>query len=181
VNTRILATCSEDMVSVLRKHQQLAQLLQLAAEVRIEVLPLRSRPEDVALLALHYLDEANSRYGTDKRMGSALFREILAYSWPGNEQQLKNFVEQLVLSAPGQVLDDPELIHNTARLAATLIPAWRRSSVSTGEKSLKEQVTEYELMIIRQSIAKYGSLRKAAAALKVDPSVLSRKLAAGKE
>lgn len=181
VDARILATCSEDVMSILRRDQRLAQLLQLMAEVRIEVIPLRNRPEDVALLTLHYLADANSRYGTNKRMGSALFREILAYTWPGNERELKNFVEQLVLSAPGEVLDDPQLIRNTARLAATLIPAWRRSSVSAEEKSLKEQVTEYELMIIRQSISRHGSLRKAAKALKVDPSVLSRKLAAAKE
>lgn len=181
VNTRILATCSEDVVSILRRDQQLAQLLQMMAEVRIDVLPLRSRPEDVALLTLYYLDDANSRYGTGKRMGSALFREMMAYTWPGNERQLKNFVEQLVLSTPGEVMDDPQLIRNTARLAATLIPTWRRGSVSAEEKSLKEQVTEYELMIIRQSISRHGSLRKAAKALKVDPSVLSRKLAAAKE
>ena len=181
VNTRILATCSEDMVTILRRDQRLAQLLQLASEVRIEVLPLRSRVEDIALLALYYLEDANGRYGTNKRMGSALFREILAYTWPGNERELKNFIEQMVLSAPGEVLDDPGLIRNTARLTATLVPAWRRGSVVAEEKSLKEQVSEYELMIIRQSISRHGSLRKAAKALKVDPSVLSRKLAAAKE
>ena len=53
--------------------------------------------------------------------------------------------------------------------------------MKNGERPLKEQVSEYELMIIRRSISKYGSLRKAAKALQVDPSVLSRKLSAAKE
>lgn len=183
VNARVLATCGEDVVAILRRNPRLAQLLQLTAAVRIDVIPLRQRVEDVALLTLHYLNDANARYGVAKRMGSALFREILAHPWPGNERELKSFVEQLVLISPGEVLDDPSLIRNTARLTATLIPAWRRSGVSAEgeEKSLKEQVNEYELMIIRQSVSKYGSLRKAAKALKVDPSVLSRKLAAAKE
>jgi transcriptional regulator of aromatic amino acid metabolism len=43
-------------------------------------------------------------------------------------------------------------------------------------KSLKELTLEYEVLIINQYIEEYGSLRKAAAALKSSPSVLSSKL-----
>ena len=115
-------------------------------------------------------------------MGSALFREILEYSWPGNERELKSFVEQMVLVSPGEVMDDPALIRSTARLTASLLPEWKRAAAAAGgERPLRDQVNEYELMIIRRCIGKYGSLRKAAKALQVDPSVLSRKLAAAKE
>ena len=183
VDVRLLATCGEDLMTVLHKDRRLAMLLQQLSAVRVDVLPLRQRKEDVALLALHYLHQSNERYGTGKRMGSALFREILAYTWPGNERELKSFIEQMVLVSPGEVLDDPALIRSTARLTASLLPAWKKADDATrsGERSLKEQVSEYELMIIRRSISKYGSLRKAARALQVDPSVLSRKLSAAKE
>jgi DNA-binding NtrC family response regulator len=183
VDVRMLATCGEDLMMVLHKDRQLAMLLQQLSAVRVDVLPLRQRKEDVALLTLHYLHEANERYGTNKRMGSALFQEILAYTWPGNERELRSFVEQMVLVSPGEVLDDPTLIRSTARLTASLLPAWKKADDATrgGERSLKEQVNEYEVMIIRRSISKYGSLRKAAKALQVDPSVLSRKLSAAKE
>ena len=183
VDVRLLATCGEDLMTVLHKDRRLALLLQQLAEVRVDVLPLRQRVEDVALLTLYYLQDANKRYGTDKRMGSALLREMLAYSWPGNERELKSFVEQMVLVSPGEVLDDPTLIRSTDRLTASLLPAWKKAgdTAQSGERPLKEQVSEYELMIIRRSISKYGSLRKAAKALQVDPSVLSRKLSAVKE
>ena len=183
VDVRFLTTCSEDVMAILRKDPRLAQLMQQLASVQIHVLPLRRRVEDVALLSLYYLNEANERYGTSKRMGSVLFREILAYSWPGNERELKSFVERAVLSSRGDVLDDPQMIRDTASLSSSLIPAWKKDSArrEREEKSLKEQVSEYELMIIRQSISKYGSLRKAAKALQVDPSVISRKLSAAKE
>ena len=183
VDVRLLATCGENLMTVLNKDRRLALLLQQLAAVRVDVLPLRQRVEDVALLTLHYLQDANGRYGSNKRMGSALSREILAYSWPGNERELRSFVEQMVLVSPGEVLDDPALIHSTARLTASLLPVWKKDkdAVKNGERPLKEQVSEYELMIIRRSISKYGSLRKAAKALQVDPSVLSRKLSAAKE
>ena len=183
VNVRLLATCGEDVMGALARDPQLARLLQRLSAVRVDVLPLRQRKEDVALLTLHDLQRTNERYGTHKRLGSALFREMMAYDWPGNERELRSFVEQMVLVSRGDVLDDPTLIRGTGRLSASLIPAWKRANAEaeSREPSLKEQVRAYELMIIRQSIVKYGSLRKAAAALKVDPSVLSRKLAAGKE
>lgn len=183
VDVRLLATCAEDLMSMVHKSRRLALLLQQLSAVRVDVLPLRQRKEDVALLALHYLQEFCERYGVAKRMGSALFREILDYSWPGNERELKSFIEQMVLVSPGEVMDDPELIRSTARLTASLLPEWKRSADTAymGERPLREQVNEYELMIIRRSIGKYGSLRKAAKALQVDPSVLSRKLAAAKE
>ena len=183
VDVRVLATCGEDLMTILRKDQRLALLLQQLSAVRVDVLPLRQRKEDVALLTLHYLEEACRRYGCRKYMGSALFGEILAYSWPGNERELKSFIEQMVLVSPGEVLDDPTLIRSTARLTASLLPEWKRAgdAIQVGERPLKEQVNEYELMLIRRSISKYGSLRKAAKALQVDPSVLSRKLSAAKE
>ena len=183
VNVRLLATCSEDLMAALAREPQLVQLMQRLSVVRVDVLPLRQRREDVALLTLHYLNRTNERYGTRKRMGSALFREVLEYDWPGNERELRSFVEQMVLVSRGDVLDDPTLIRSTGRLSASLIPAWKRANAEaeSREPSLKEQVRAYELMLIRQSIARYGSLRKAAAALKVDPSVLSRKLSSGKE
>ena len=182
VDVRILATCAEDLMSLVHRSRRLAVLLQQLSMVRVDVLPLRQRKEDVALLTLHYLQEACERYGTRKRMGSALFREILEYSWPGNERELKSFVEQAVLVSPGEVMDDPALIRGTARLTASLLPEWKRSAdAAGGERPLRDQVNEYELMIIRRCIGKYGSLRKAAKALQVDPSVLSRKLAAAKE
>lgn len=181
-NVRLLATCGEDLVAVLGREPRKSRLLQRFSAVRVDVLPLRLRREDVALLALHYLDEVSGRYGLRRRMGSALFREILHYDWPGNERELKNFIEQMVLVSPGEVLDDPTMIRSTGRLTASLIPAWKRANAEAEQRELplKEQVRQYELMIIRQSIGKHGSLRKAAAALKVDPSVLSRKLAAAK-
>ena len=183
VDVRVLATCAEDLMTLVHRSRRLAMLLQQLSAVRVDVLPLRQRKEDVALLALHYLQEACERYGTGKRMGSALFREILDYAWPGNERELKSFVEQMVLVSPGEVMDDPALIRSTARLTASLLPEWKRSAEAAGggERPLRDQVNEYELMIIRRCIGKYGSLRKAARALQVDPSVLSRKLAAAKE
>ena len=97
----------------------------------------------------------------------------------GKSTFIKSFMEQLVLVSPCDLLDDPAMLDATSRLSASVTPRLGRQE-APAEPSLKEMVNAYELMLIRQSIRKHGSLRKAAKALGVAPSVLSRKLSAEK-
>ena len=75
------------------------------------------------------------------------------------------------------------MIRSAAQLSAPVqaedVQEW--GDDAGNEKSLKEMVREYETMLIHQSIRKYGSLRKAAKALQIAPSALSRKLSAVRE
>lgn len=145
----------------------------------IEIPPLCRRPEDIALQSLYHMWRVSSRYGSIKRMGSSLFRAIMDYSWPGNERELESFIEQVVLMVPDTVVDDASLIYSTGHLSAAVTRRERapRQEAVPG-RSLKDMVSEYELMLIQQSIRQHGSLRKAAKALQIAPSALSRKLSA---
>lgn len=156
-----------------------AHLLQRLGAARIEIPPLCQRQEDIALQALYHMWRISSRYGSIKRLGSNLFRAILEYSWPGNERELESFIEQVVLMVPDTVVDDDSLIQSTGHLSAAVTRRERASRQAVAsERSLKELVSEYELMLIQQSIRQHGSLRKAAKALQIAPSALSRKLSA---
>jgi len=179
VDVRLVSVCGQDVMTFLNREPRAAALVQKLAAVRLDVLPLRRRPEDIALLALHDLAQANRRYGVNKRLGVQLLQAMLNYSWPGNERELQSFMEQLVLVSPCDLLDDPAMLDATSRLSASVTPRLGRQE-APAEPSLKEMVNAYELMLIRQSIRKHGSLRKAAKALGVAPSVLSRKLSAEK-
>lgn len=156
-----------------------AHLLQRLGAARIEIPPLCQRPEDIALQALYHMWRISSRYGSIKRLGSNLFRAILEYSWPGNERELESFIEQVVLMVHDTVVDDASLMQSTGHLSAAVTRRERASRpAAASERSLKEMVSEYELMLIQQSIRQHGSLRKAAKALQIAPSALSRKLSA---
>ena len=145
VDVRILATCAEDLMSLVHRSRRLAVLLQQLSMVRVDVLPLRQRKEDVALLTLHYLQEACERYGTRKRMGSALFREILAYSWPGNIRELKNAAEYFVTL--GEL---PETV-------AAAKPA-AEGFADPGERSVTQSPEELVLAIIAANTAESSGI-----------------------
>ena len=64
--------------------------------VRIEVPPLRSRPEDIEPLVDYYLDRYAREYRRPRRcLSSALRRSLQAYPWPGNVRELCAYVERL--------------------------------------------------------------------------------------
>jgi len=71
----------------------------------IESVPLRQRPEDIPLLAAHFLTKAARRFG---RQGLRLSRADVAamqdYAWPGNVRELENLIERAVIVSTGERL-----------------------------------------------------------------------------
>jgi len=64
--------------------------------VRIEIPPLRSRPEDVDLLLDWYLEVYAREYAMPRRaLGEGIRRQLREYSWPGNVRELCSYVERL--------------------------------------------------------------------------------------
>ncbi|MBK6980479.1 MAG: sigma 54-interacting transcriptional regulator [Betaproteobacteria bacterium] len=66
---------------------------------------LAERPEDIALLARHFLESMAHRYGRDKASFAPAALEMLGKAkWPGNVRQLYNVVEQSVALCPTEVI-----------------------------------------------------------------------------
>jgi len=63
--------------------------------VRIRVPPLREHPEDVPLLAAHFVARFNQEMKRSVRgISSAALETLQAYQWPGNVRELRNVVER---------------------------------------------------------------------------------------
>ena len=72
---------------------------------RIELAPLRSRPEDVIPIAEHFLREMALRRGAiPKRLDPAAKALLLRHSWPGNAREVRNVVERASILAPTNVI-----------------------------------------------------------------------------
>jgi DNA-binding NtrC family response regulator len=70
--------------------------------VRIGVPPLREREGDVPLLVGTILDELAAMHGLERpEIDEAALSRIAGARWPGNVRELRNFVERMLLTAPG--------------------------------------------------------------------------------
>ena len=171
-------TCSDDDSRDLSGLTE--ELYYYISILKIQVPPLRRRREDILLLSMFFLDQVNQSYGLDYHFSWEVLASMIEMDWPDNIRQLKYTVERMVWLTEGATIDNMALLAdcvkpmgNTNPLQETHFP---QSIPENENRSLKEMVADYERMIIRQYIKKYGSLRKAAKALQVAPASLSRKL-----
>jgi formate hydrogenlyase transcriptional activator len=90
----------------------------------IEIPPLRARPEDITILAQHFLSHLSARSGhTAPRLSSTQMRHLQSHDWPGNVRELRNVLERaFILSGDGPLRLD------LALPAAALSPTARAPS-----------------------------------------------------
>jgi two-component system response regulator AtoC len=77
--------------------------------VKIHVLPLRERSQDISLLIDHYLTKYTSHFGNMKLTNPSynIVEKLISYDWPGNIRQLENIIKScIVLGNWEEVVDD---------------------------------------------------------------------------
>ncbi|HEY3446972.1 MAG TPA: sigma 54-interacting transcriptional regulator [Myxococcales bacterium] len=133
----------------------------------VELPPLRDRPEDIPLLALHFLDRLTEKHGLAARGVTAQAMALLeAHDWPGNARELLHTLERLLLLAPSGGRIDADLVRETLSL--------ERREVS--HRSLPEELEAFERTLIEAALGRSaGVVAVAARALGVDRTTLSKR------
>jgi DNA-binding NtrC family response regulator len=101
VDVRILAATNRHLADEVAAGRFREDLFYRLDVVGLRVPPLRERPEDVPLLARHFMDGLAVHLGIPPLPFSREVLDVLsAYPWPGNARELRNFVERsLILGA----------------------------------------------------------------------------------
>jgi two-component system response regulator AtoC len=106
IDVRILAATNRDLERDAQRDRFRRDLYFRLAVIILHLPPLRERGSDVLLLAQHYLDRFNVKYGKQVRQIDPRARELLlAYPWPGNVRELSHVIERAVLWSRGATLD----------------------------------------------------------------------------
>lgn len=94
VDVRVLAATNADLQTEMEVGAFREDLYYRLAVVKLKLPPLRERRTDIPMLASHFVDEMNRRFGTEVKGFSAEACEVLiGYDWPGNIRELKNVIE----------------------------------------------------------------------------------------
>ncbi|MFZ2508839.1 MAG: sigma-54 dependent transcriptional regulator, partial [Steroidobacteraceae bacterium] len=110
VNVRIVAATHRDLESLVREGRFRTDLLFRIRMVHLAVPPLRTRGDDVLLLAEHYLALHAQRYRRDGlRLSPGARRALIGHHWPGNVRELRNVMEQAVLMSSGMIVEAADL------------------------------------------------------------------------
>jgi transcriptional regulator with GAF, ATPase, and Fis domain/tetratricopeptide (TPR) repeat protein len=120
IDVRILCATNRDLWSEVKNGRFREDLLFRLDVINVHLPPLRERPEDIPVLANHFLARyAAETDGMAPRLSPATIDILQRYSWPGNVRELENQMQRvLVLTEPGQpVLPDalsPGLLETVA-------------------------------------------------------------------
>jgi two-component system response regulator HydG len=140
--------------------------------VHVELPPLRSRGDDVLLLARSFVAKMSERHGKGaSRLADETARRLLAYPWPGNVRELQNAIERAVAVAKTDELLESDL--------PSRIREHRTTDVLVSASDPKELCTLEEVerrYIATVMSAVQGSKTEAARILGLDRSTLYRKL-----
>lgn len=97
---RLISATNRDLEAMARTGAFREDLLFRLKTLRIELPPLRERPEDLKSLVLRRVERLCAEYGlTDKAIDPDVFGALRAYAWPGNVRELFNVLEQAVIAS----------------------------------------------------------------------------------
>ena len=140
VDVRIIAATNRDLRKDTEAGTFREDLFYRLNVFPIDVAPLRRRPEDIPLLATHYLIAAAREFDRPGlRLSQANSRDLQAYDWPGNVRELRHVIERAVITArDGRLRFDISTRHGAAAR-----PASARAGRTTAVVSETEQRTSH--------------------------------------
>lgn len=114
IDIRIIAASKVDLEVHAENGLFRTDLLYRLQVLRLDIPPLRERPEDVPVLLEHFL--AKHAKGKIPALSVETLAAVSAYSWPGNVRQLENSVcRALAMRGDGEELTAVDLLpHGTA-------------------------------------------------------------------
>lgn len=136
--------------------------------ISITLPPLRERlPDDILLLARHFLSVFSRRYGKGvSRLSRGAESQLLTYSYPGNIRELENVIERAVVLADGDALEASHLPARMRNSRPRSHDAYGRSGLTAAKKRVVEDFERrYILDCLRNT---NGNISQAARAARVD-------------
>jgi len=110
LDIRIIAATNKDLQEAMAAGQFREDLFYRLNVVSIYLPTLAERREDIPLLADHFLETFNARFGKEVTSISPQAMDVLTqYNYPGNVRELENIVQRAVALADGEVIGLREL------------------------------------------------------------------------
>jgi len=169
IDVRVIAATNRDLQQMVEEKAFREDLYYRISVIPIDVPPLRSREEDIPLLANHFLKRYAPAAGKNiLRISHESIERLLAYDWPGNVRQLENTVERGVAMETGEVLNvaAPEE-RSKARIAAAALGASPGDSLGVPAEGIDMEayVADLERSMLQSALRQSGGVQTRAAEL----------------
>ncbi len=179
VDVRIIAATNRDLKQAVSRNEFREDLYFRLNVFPIESAPLRERPEDIPILAAHFLQRACKRAGrAELHFSVGDIHRIQAYPWPGNIRELINVIERSVILTRNDRLsiDLPEVEAPARAISATDGKTGPSNTVVMTEQERRRSERNNIMAALKASKGKVFGIDGAAALLGVKPTTLSSRI-----
>jgi two-component system nitrogen regulation response regulator NtrX len=171
VDVRVLAATNKELPAEIRLGRFREDLYFRLNVIPIFVPPLRDRPDDILLLAQHFMTELSREYGRrPKQFEAGAAAGLRSCRWPGNVRELRNVVERMMIMVPGDTIRLSDLSFLDA---AGLVDLDEPGPVAPLHEARDRFEREY---ILKALAAQHGNISRTAEVLGVERSNLYRKM-----
>jgi two-component system, NtrC family, response regulator AtoC len=136
-DTWVIAATNHDLKQEISEGKFREDLYYRLNIIKIQLNPLRERPEDIEPLIDYYLEEYASQLGNINivRPNRAIIEKLKLYHWPGNVRELQNVLKRmLVLGECDKIVD--ELFAGSGKKAAPAVTSNRHDPQSEAIQSI---------------------------------------------
>ena len=174
VNVRVIAATNKDLKQAMVAKEFREDLFYRLNVIEIAIPCVRERPNDIPLLAMHFVKHFNHRFrknvlGIDRTVLDAMS----SYQWPGNVREMRNMVERAMILSRNEYLG-LEDFHQDLRGTAAVQVASGEHYTLPGEGINLE---DHEKDLIRQALENArGNQSKAANLLGISRNQLIYRL-----
>jgi Nif-specific regulatory protein len=172
-DVRVLAATNRDLEKEVAEGVFRSDLYYRLAVVEIDVPAMRKRPDDIPLLAEHFLRKFNEEIGRRIRgYTQEAMNSLTRYRWPGNVREIKNVVESAVVRARGDYIELDDL-----RLSKLPTAGDSEHLPEKGEIYEPRSIADIERIHILATLKATGwNKSRAAGILGIERSTLDRKI-----
>jgi len=173
VDVRIIAATNRNLEEAVSDGEFRSDLFYRINTFPIELPPLRSRGDDIQLLAEHFVKVHSQSLGREITAISAeMMRRLHEYHWPGNVRELEGVIQRALISSSGPVLELPTAISRGKADPDEDTPRVLSSSIA----DLRLVEREHILATLENADWKISGRSGAAAKLGIPPSTLRSKM-----
>lgn len=176
INVRVIASTNADLESAIKTGKFREDLFYRIAAFPIIISPLREHPEDIQLLAEHFLSQASAKL---EKSVSVISNEamnlLISYHWPGNVRELESAIERGVLLETSEVLQASNLPPAILSLSNKVKPKVAKYEKQEDNEILSLEEVEKKA-ILNALKATGNNIQQSAKSLGINRATIYRKL-----
>lgn len=177
INTRIIATSNRNLDEAVKNGTFRQDLYYRLNVVNINIPALRDRPEDIIVLAKHFVKKYSELNDLPmKDISKPAEAKLLNYSWPGNVRELENTMHRAVLMSVADEIDDSAVILTDPSAVINPEPEAETAGAANGSMYGKTVASVERDLIIDTLKHTFGNRTQAANVLGISIRTLRNKL-----